>query len=54
MSHSIDIFSIQVDTIALNQFNNIKLYFFASNMKRSFFHYVQRLLDTLEYYVFSW
>ena len=36
MSHSIHMLSIQIDTKSLWLFNNIKLSFFASHMKRSF------------------
>ena len=50
MSHSIHMLSIQIDTknpglIIHHQFNNIKLSFFASQIKS----YVW-LLDTVEYY----
>ena len=52
INHSMEILSIQIDNkifqlLSLQQFNNIKLSFFASHRKVSFFHYV-RLLDTLK------
>ena len=50
MSHSIHMFSIQIDTKISSIFNNSKLSFFASNMKQSFpLIDAVRLLYTLEY-----
>ena len=43
MSHSIHMLSIQIDTKShrlVNQFHNMKLYFFVSHKKNGVFHYV--------------
>ena len=54
MSHSIYMLSIQIDTknpglIIHHQFNNIKLSFFASQIKKLCM-VIYYLLDTVEYY----